>query len=232
MGIALSKYSLTFPGLFYFFHKRWYRGLALSLGIQLAGLLAIAAIGRTPPLAVLGEYVQMMLKHTDMPGQHLTATLLNGWGSIAPAIVGLLSIGLFLALIYWYRTYHSGELRDNQTAATTFLVALIQWNLLVLPHRRYDHVAEILFIALVILRTRGEGRRFLLSDWQSKGLLALVGLAISVWSLPLYYLLGTTLYAQVFTFLSLVALGISVWLLFKVPDHVQGQMLSLGGGYE
>lgn len=221
MGIALSKYSLTFPGLLYFLHKRWYRGVALSLGLQLAGLLAIAAIGRTSPLAVLGEYVQMMLKHTDMPGQHLTATLLHGRGFIAPVVVGLLSIGLFLALIYWYRTYRSDKPQGDQTSAMTFLVALMQWNLLVFPHRRYDHVAEIMFIALVILWARGEGRRFLLSDRQSKGLSALVGLAIGVWSFPLYYLLGTNMHAQVFTFLSLVALGISVWLLFKVPCQVQ-----------
>ena len=93
----------------------------------------------------------------------------------------------------------------------------MQWNLLTFYHRRYDHVAEILFLALVILwANRGIGK-FNLSAKQCIGLQAFVVLAASAWILPIYQLIGTAVYVAMFNLCSMAALGISVWLLFRIP---------------
>ncbi len=212
LSVALSKYSLTFPGALYFLHKRWYRGLAVSIGGQLLGLLIIAAFSRTPPHVILAENLQMMLMHTQMPGLHLSATLFSDGGPVASTAVILLSAILALVLVSKYRSAHF----HRQLVDVMLLILIMQWNLLVLPHRRYDHAAEILFLALIIL----QAKTFSLSMTHIMGLYLFAALAASVWILPLYYLLGEHLYRNLFAFCSLAALGISFWLLFQIrSDH-------------
>ncbi|GBD09884.1 hypothetical protein HRbin22_02146 [Candidatus Thermoflexus japonica] len=210
LGMALSKYSLTFPGALYFLHKRWYRGFTVSIGVQLVGLLILAVITQTPPPIILAENLRMMLMHRQMPGLHLSATLLNG-GGLATSIAGIaLSAGLVILLGFWYRSaYGRGQLAD-----IVLLVIVMQWNLLILPHRRYDHVAEIVFLALMTLWTGSDsGWRF--GKRTTIGLQLFAALAASVWIFPLYYLLGEHLYMNLFASCSLTALVVSIWLLFR-----------------
>jgi len=222
LGIALSKYSLTFPGALYFLYKRWYRGLGTSVGVQCLGLLAIAAIGKTTPQKVISEYTQMLLKHTGAPGMHLPASLLQSLGLFANIVIGLASVGLLLILAYWYHARRPSGQTDNQTAAITLLAIIMQWNLLTFYHRRYDHVAEILFLALIVLwANRGIGK-FTLSAKQSIGLQAFAVLAASVWILPIYQLLSMRVYVAIFNLCSVVALGVSVWLLFRISPVEYG----------
>ncbi len=210
LGMALSKYSLTFPGALYFLHKRWYRGFTVSIGVQLLGLLILAVISHTHPQIILAENLQMMLMHRQMPGLHLSATLLNGRGLAASIAVIVLSAGLVTLLGFWYRSaYARGQLAD-----IVLLVIVMQWNLLVLPHRRYDHVAEIVFLALMILWTGSDsGWRF--GKRTTIGLQIFTALAVSVWIFPLYYLLGEHLYMNLFASCSLAALVVLIWLLFR-----------------
>jgi hypothetical protein len=219
LGIALSKYSLTFPGILYFLCKRWYRGLVISMAVQCLGILAIAFIGRTTPLSVLREYVRIMLKHIDLPGMHLSATLLAPLGPYTSVIKWLITLSLIIALAYWYYIYRPVGQRCTPVTSVLLLVIIMRWNLLIFYHRRYDHVAEILFLALVMLWVNQNSNQFLLSVGQRLVFQGFAIFAASMWILPWYYLLGINLYVNLFSLCSLIALAMSVFLLFRsIPN--------------
>lgn len=215
MGIALSKYSLTFPGVLYLLYRRWYRSALIGLGVQVLGILLVAAIGRVSPHRIVAEYMVLMAKHIDMPGLHLKATLLGGMGHFATLVLGLFSAGLFTVLAYWHQRARVLGVAQSEMASVTMLVVVMQWNLLVLPHRRYDHIAEILFLGMMLLWVWKNPQRLGLQRYQHWGLLVFGGIAFVVWSLPLYYVLDATFYRGLFSSLSLGALVCSVWLLFR-----------------
>ncbi len=220
LGIALSKYSLTFPGALYFLYKRWYRGLVVSGVVQCIGILVIALIGRTTPITVVDEYVQIMLKHVELPGMHLSASLLASLGPYASAIQWFLTLGLVLTLLYWYYTHRPLDQDDGLAVPILLLIITMQWNLLIFYHRRYDHVAEILFLVVIMLWTSQRSDRFRLSIKERFALHGFAVLAATVWILPLYYLLGTSLYTKLFSLCSLIALVVLVCLLFRIaPGH-------------
>lgn len=214
-GLALSKYSLTFPGVLYLLYRRRYWSVLIGLGVQVLGILLVAAIGRVSPSHIVTEYTTLMAKHIDMPGLHLKATLLEGIGHFAILVLGLFSAGLFAVLAYWYQRGRIQGMAQSEMASVTMLVVVMQWNLLVFPHRRYDHVAEILFLGIMLLWVWKNPQRLGLNRYQYWGLLAFGGAAFIVWSLPLYYVLDATFYKGLFSSLSFGALVCSVWLLFR-----------------
>lgn len=220
-GLALSKYSLTFPGVLYLLYRRQYWSVLIGLGVQVLGMFLVAAIGRVSPYHIVAEYMVLMAKHIDMPGLHLRATLLEGLGHFATLVLGLFSAGLFAVLAYWHQRARIRGVAQSEMASITILVIVMQWNLLVLPHRRYDHIAEILFLGMMLLWVWKNPQRLDLYRYQYWGLLAFWGGAFVVWSLPLYYVLGATFYKGLFSSLSLGALACSVWLLFRATSQVE-----------
>jgi hypothetical protein len=225
LGIALSKYSLTFPGLLYFLCRRWYKGFVISLSVLLIGTLLIALISKVFPYQILIENFRLMLMHSGMPGLHLSATLLKGLEPWSVVMVALFSLGLLIAIFYLI-FQNSLSWVKKQPAAFMLLVITMQWNLLALPHRRYDHVAEILFLSLSILWS-DENSLFALAPKQLLGLRVFTGLAASVWILPWYYLLGREIYLGLFSCCSLITLVISVFLLFKVvPSQAMSALVN------
>jgi len=214
LGIALSKYSLTFPGLLYFLCRRWYKGVMISASVPLIGTLLIALVSRVSPHHILAENFQLMLEHIEMPGLHLSATLLKNLDPWDIVIVGLFSLGLLGVISYRLSLRPSCSGFNDQTIALMLLVITMQWNLLALPRRRYDHVAEILFLSLSIIWSERPSP-FALTPKQFVGLRVFVGFAASVWILPWYYLLEREIYLGLFSFCSLIALVILVFLLFK-----------------
>lgn len=220
LGIALSKYSLTFPGFLYFLCQRWYRSALIAGGIQGLSLLIAAAISQTSPLTIAMEHISLMLKHTNMPGLHLWAPIWQDLGSVIWIVLVVISVGLFLALARWNRIALSSSLSmaRNPLASTVLLVVMMQWNLLALPHRRYDHVVGILFLALAALGGSLSPPRSQLLVSQSMGLQILAGLAAGIWILPLYYVLGENLYLKAFSLTNLAAFAVAVWMLFRATS--------------
>lgn len=217
LGIALSKYSLTFPGFLYFLCQRWYRSALTAVGIQALSLLITAAISQTSPLTIAMEHISLMLKHTNMPGLHLWAPIWKDLGSGLWIVLVVISVGLFLALAHWNRIVFSSNvlLARNSLASIALLVAMMQWNLLALPHRRYDHVVGILFLTLAAL---GGSLNPQLPISQPMGPQIFAGLAAGIWILPLYYVLGENLYLKAFSLTNLAALAVAVWMLFRATS--------------
>ncbi len=221
LGIALSKYSLTFPAFLLFVYKKWYTSALTSLAVQLVGLVAITLIGGTAPQNVLASYLQILTLHTDLPGMHL-ASVLKSQGAITYLIIGLISIGLLTVLAYWYRRNSYAHVSHNTTRVDVLLLTIVMlWNLLTFYHRRYDHVAAILYIGFILAVIGAESGTFTLQSKWRLGLYALTGACLAVWALPLYIVTGLAAYTWLFNLGCLAALGTCVALLFRTnPSHV------------
>ena len=219
LGLALSKISLAFPAFLFFLYRRWFRGLAISILVQVFGLAVIAVIGKTNPIDVGLEYVRIMLLHSDLPGYHLTSGLLQSVGAFAVPIVLFGSIGLWGLLAFWHHSRHTVAEPYSSAAALVLFVIVMQWNLLTFYHRRYDNAVNILFIALVLLWVNGPRQWFNISGGQRRLVNAVTVLSAIVWIAPLYQVLSAEVYVAVFDLCNLAALATSVWLLFRMPQQ-------------
>ena len=219
LGLALSKISLAFPAALFFLYKRWFRGLTIGILVQVAGLALIAVIGETNLIAVGLAYIGIFLFHTDLPGYHLTAGLLQNVGSLAVPIVLTGSIGLWAVVAIWYRSRRSIIEPHRSTAAVTLFIIIMQWNLLTFYHRRYDNAVNILFLALVLFWVNGLYSRFNISGAQRYWTNFVAGLCAVVWIAPLYQVLSTATYVALFDLCSLAALVTTMLLLFRIPQR-------------
>jgi len=151
LGLALSKFTLSFPVFLFIAYRRRYRVLAISLLVQLGGLLLVSLIGQRSPIDVLYDYWQVVLLHTDLPGIHL-ASLFNN--QLVPMLVILFggSVIVFTSLWRWLPKIGFGHTRGSRLTFAEYhaLVALFLWALLATYHRVYDTVLAIAFIALLI----------------------------------------------------------------------------------
>ncbi len=101
LGLALSKYSLALPVFVYFLLKREYRLLITALVVQLLGAVLVGMIGQGSPIAVIGEYVEILKVHTGLPGIHLASLFPDSAlaGLLASAVMTLaVAVGLFSQL--------------------------------------------------------------------------------------------------------------------------------------
>jgi hypothetical protein len=221
LGLALSKISLAFPVFLFFLYRRWFRGLAIGILVQVLGLAVMASISKTSPIDIGLEYLRIILLHSDLPGYHLTSGLLQYAGSFAGPIVLLGSIGLWCLLAVWYRSQRPAAAPYRATAALVLFIIVMQWNLLTFYHRRYDHAVNILFIALVLFWADSPRRVFNLSAMQRRFVNGVTLLCTLVWLLPVYQVLSAYAYIALFNLCSLAALATSVWLLFRLvqPDN-------------
>jgi hypothetical protein len=222
LGIALSKYSLIFPAVLILLYQRRWRVLLWAAAVQAAGLLLIAAIGRSSPVEIVINYWRILVMHTGADGMHLAAGLLRNTGWFGALVVVLLSAGLFALLAVW----HSRRATDPEPQgyaldrATYLLLAILMiWNLLAFYHRRYDNVVILLYLIVLIppataaLREQAVRWALLIGQWL-------------VWSLPIYSVAGPYLYIVIFESANLVALAASLWLLFRLAPA--GKQLALG----
>ena len=219
LGLALSKISLAFPAFLFFLYKRWFRGLFVSILVQLLGFVLIALIGKTSPLDTALAYLGIMLLHSDLPGYHLTSGILLHVGPFAVPIVLLGSIGLWSLLIIWYRARRPAAEPYRSAAALVLFIIVMQWNLLTFYHRRYDNCLSILFLALVLLWIDGPRRLFQISTRQQRLINTVALISTIVWIVPLYQVIDIDAYKALYNLCSLAALAASVWLLFRMPQH-------------
>lgn len=162
LGIALSKYSLALPLFLYFAFQRRWRILFYALLVQVACLLALAALTHERPLDILRAYVDIVPVLSGLPGIHL-GTLFSAtspWQLWAPLIF---SLAAFSVLI-WIQRKRSWKdfsvLRSGQLslAGWLFFSALNLWSLLVAYHRGYDtFVSAPMLAALFFWLPEGAG---------------------------------------------------------------------------
>ncbi len=148
LGVALSKYSLALPAALFFLLERRWRPLAAAALVQLAGLLAVSAIGGEPVLETARAYAGMVTRHAGLPGIHL-GDLLGGAG-IWPALAAAALTGA-VALALWRRARRPladpGAPGALSPAGWAVLAALSLWTVLVAYHRVYDTVLALPFLA-------------------------------------------------------------------------------------
>jgi hypothetical protein len=215
LGFALSKYSLAFPLVLLWLLQRRWRPLLLAGGVQVAGLLLLWGLDGSNPITTLGRYWAMIQFHADMVGMHLRGGLLAETGAMGLIIVGLLTLLVGGVTAHALGRDQARQLRllpADTPYAYLLLVVIMLWNLLALYHRRYDHTAVILYLALVLFSLpaygAGHGRWF--------RTLQLVAIAqAAIWILPIYAVTGNGWYVALFTAANLLALGGALFLLSR-----------------
>lgn len=216
LGIALSKFTLIFPGLLIFLYKRHYRGALAAVAVQLLGTALLALIAHTSFLEIVTAYFRLLSAHAGMEGMHLGQGLLQNreWLQIAFVLLSVVLVGGGLA----YLARRGQTAMPVSPASGTFILLVIGLliGLLAFYHRRYDFMAGIPFLALIILPGSQLGERFVLSRQQWVTVQATAALIAGVWILPLYLLTSPILYVYIYQVAVLAALGLSFWLLYRL----------------
>ncbi len=147
LGLALSKYSLALPVLFYLLLRKQFGAALLSLMVQAAGLVGIWLISGSNPIQVTGELLDMLRGLSQFQGVQLS--------SLFPPSVGanwisgvLVTLVLFAALaVAMLRNVRMGK-RFSETGWLSVLVVLCLWALLVAYHSTYDAVVFIMAVGI------------------------------------------------------------------------------------
>ncbi len=151
LGIALSKYSLSLALFLFFLYKKNFKILLFAIGIQVLGVLGLAAIGRDSPITVGMENFRLFFQLFDQPGVHLARQfeILTKNHLLTEIPVLIMTLLVFVPLFFWLRR------RTFTTSATEdvldfhLLTILFIWTILVAYHRLYDTLILLLFIVLV-----------------------------------------------------------------------------------
>jgi hypothetical protein len=225
LGIALSKPLLSFPLLLLFLYRRRAVELVTAVFIQIAGIYGITLLGTGAPV-VIADYFRIFMMHAGpgtQDGMYLTAGLLKEWTPYSYFIIAAGSIPLAVLFYRWLLNNAQTDRLDIRIDLV-FFTALMLWNLLVFYHRRYDYVAASSFLALMVFLPPLPFRAPSFSLKQQWGIYGTVTIAVVFWILPFYRVMGTTAYRSFFNIVTLAALCLSVWLLFRLsPDHRQNE---------
>lgn len=224
LGISLSKYSVTLPGLIVFVYQRRYKSIVVAAGVQVIALLLISALAHTTPWAMALLWLRILTQHAESPGMHLAATVLVGFGALRWKLVAAGSLILLAVLVHWWRTRRASGYQHLARTGMHLAAVLMLWNLASLYHRRYDNVGAILGLAILtdLLVSRPLGGDARDSAWTSIVTVgerlvvgAITALVAAIWILPIYVLLGDDAYRSAFAVSNLLALGTVLWLLFR-----------------
>ncbi|MDA1128321.1 MAG: glycosyltransferase family 87 protein [Chloroflexi bacterium] len=136
LGIALSKVSVAMPLFIYLLYKRNWVALAVGVGVQTAGFIAMAFVRGGSPVQVFVDFASIAGAHARLTGIHLTG--LFHPGTPVSIVVGVIfSLAVLLPLWrYAAKVEDKGpksELRDFMVFAVLGL-----WGLLGVYHRAYD----------------------------------------------------------------------------------------------
>jgi hypothetical protein len=226
LGLGLSKYSLALPFLLLLLYQRQIRLILVAFSVQLTGTLAISMLQGATFLETVQAYISILQLHLSQPGIHLRSFLAGQdfiiiWGLL---LVTVLTWGSIMLWLWRADAKFSGRLTLQPLARLHFLAILSIWTLLASYHRVYDNTIIILFWALIFdMFYRPE--QYSLSIQEKLFLLfSLIGSSFLLY-LPGYGIriilpnIATVSWVQVtdsfHTLTLLMALGISLWLLFK-----------------
>ncbi len=228
LGFALSKYSLSLPIFLFVILSRQYWTALISLGVQAVGMALVTAVFHTSPWAQLTHYLAILLRHRRLPSIHVGYLLPEKMDAAFSLVLTLLVFG---ALAYWYKRVN-GRPRSLPAASRGFafwqfhiITILCLWPLLVVYHRIYDVSLAVLFLALLVYGLRQQQWR--LAPYQRKLLWLVLLAAIGILVLPgtvagrflsdEYARMWLLFVDRVTTFLVVGMVGLSCWLLFKLP---------------
>lgn len=152
LGLALSKYSLAIAVFLFLLLKREYLILALSLFVQIAGIIFVSLLGGHSILLTINYYVRMVTHYSGYPGIHLASLFpANNLVAMLLALFSTLILGIYL----WRMRHSVGSTIPGAEITLSFadwhlLSVLLLWTLLVVYHRAYDTLVIIVFVAMLI----------------------------------------------------------------------------------
>lgn len=219
LGLALSKYSLSLPVFLFLLFKKKFKILMFSVGVQVLGILGIAAITGTSPLTIVLENIQLFLRLFDQPGIHLSRWFEGVSNdvilSMLPALI--MTLAVFLPIFFWLRTR---PVPRNLQDVIDFhlLTVLFIWTMLVAYHRLYDTLILIVFVVLLykgfsmpsLWSLSEQERRIILGYSVILPLILILPARLVDRFLPGYYAMTSDLIATIFL---LLMLGLSMFLL-------------------
>lgn len=233
LGLALSKYSLSLPMFLFLLYKRKFRVLFLSAGVQLFGVLAMAAITKTSPVTIVLENIQLFFRLFDQPGIHLSRWFesLSGNPFVSMLPVLVLTLAIFAPIYFWLRG-RSIPASMQDMVDFHIVTILFIWTMLAAYHRLYDTLILISFLIL-IYKGLNIPSLWRLSDRERKFIFGFLVVQPFIFILPARYLdrfLGPGYYGRVgdavVTLTLIIMLEITVALLGKTVKNIQSPPLS------
>ncbi len=152
LGFALSKYSLAVGVFLFLLLKRDYLILAISLIVQIFGVVIASLLGGQPIFFTINYYFRMVTQYSVFPGIHLASLFpANNVVALLLALFSTLILGIYL----WRMRRRVSETLSNSETTLSFadwhlLSILLLWSLLVVYHRTYDTLVVIIFIVTLI----------------------------------------------------------------------------------
>ena len=151
LGLALSKFSLTFPLLLFLLYKRRWYVVMIGLGVQILGFLALALLVQSPLQEVILNYRSFI---STLAGSS-NINLLHLAGHFPHSANEFIGIGLVFSILvfgalWWGVFRYKVKFPFPDLWDYTLFAFLNVWGLLVAFHRQYDSGASIFAIALLI----------------------------------------------------------------------------------
>lgn len=144
IGLALSKYSLTFLIVLYLLLDHKYRALTTAILTQVIGLLLISLFVNTPPQTILADYVTLATRFVDSTTEFNLHSRIIDLGLSRSMAFALDLIGLAITsmtiLVYVKFSKSRDQRLDNVLMLPFLLIASIPF----VYHRHYDSVVLIL----------------------------------------------------------------------------------------
>lgn len=151
LGLALSKYWLVFPLLLFLLYKRHWTVVAIGIGVQILGLVALALLVDSPLRLIISNYRSIGELHAA--GSYMN--LIHLAGHFPHSARGLLVTAVvFTSLLFgalgWLVLRHKAKGPSTEVWDFTLFSFLNLWGLLLVVHNQYDIGPSIIGIALLI----------------------------------------------------------------------------------
>lgn len=139
-GVALGKYSLSFPVVIFLLLEKRFRVLAVAFLVQAVSLLAVSALDGGSLWETVQIYWNMVSFYSvGQPGVHLG----YGFADYPGLTLVLLVFGTGMTLAALVYLYRRGLLATDLLPLNSLLCL---WTLLVIYHRIYDTMVVLLFL--------------------------------------------------------------------------------------
>jgi hypothetical protein len=144
LGLALSKYSLTFLLILYLFLDRRYTALLAALLTQVIGLLFLSLFISTPLQVVLSEYFVLVSQFVDSATEfNLHSRIIDlGLGQSLAFALDLVGLAITFATILIFVNF--GRKQNPKLVNALILPFLLIGSIPFVYHRHYDAVVLIL----------------------------------------------------------------------------------------
>ena len=187
LGIALSKYNITLPGIFLLLlYKRQFKVVVVAILTQLTGALAISLITKTQIYDIIFSYINLAVfnnsvSDTENVGVNLGAYFEPSiWNTLIFTILfSLIVLGCLLFLLYHQKDKNKPTLSREEVRLTDIhiLSILTLLSLLAVRHLKYDMFSIFICLCLFALVTV-KPSQWNLTFSTTKWLMAFIGLSI------------------------------------------------------